>query len=277
MNNNSETINYLYVEMYPKFLKEANWCAQIKNYKSKALEPFDIVGESVLEVIETVQADTKKEEVAKLVMKRIVKKSIQESYYNRTSIDIDAYITYGSSIFVDSFKKQSEQACSKCKELLPVGMFYNDVLAGTMLVEPGTICRLCKSVYNKDWFAKKQAAKNLTRAPRLASKRSIRLNFDNEVVMEEGGGKYKITGCGKIIKVGVNNDKLLKYRIESKDNESLVELTVGKSTRTFSVKRLVAKYFIENPDNLIGVGYKDGNKRNLNAGNLYYKKSFKIK
>jgi len=79
-------------------------------------------------------------------------------------------------------------------------------------------------------------------------------------------GFYAISNTGKIksfYKKGFNR----KFKID-KDGYFHVGLTKSSITKTFRVHRLVARAFIDNPNNLQEVNHKDLNKQNNNSDNL---------
>lgn len=55
---------------------------------------------------------------------------------------------------------------------------------------------------------------------------------------------------------------------ESRKDYDFVSLSDGKKVKCISVHRLVATYFVANPDNKPDVNHKDGNKRNNRHDNL---------
>lgn len=82
-----------------------------------------------------------------------------------------------------------------------------------------------------------------------------------------GWEDYTIDTDGNIFSVRKN--KYLKQTI-NKDGYCKVKLQKNKYSKTYSVHRLVAENFIENPNNLPQVNHIDGNKQNNNVNNLEF-------
>lgn len=86
----------------------------------------------------------------------------------------------------------------------------------------------------------------------------------------EGYSNYTITSCGEVYSLNYNNTgvkKPLKQRLNSK-GRFYVNLSKGGKYRSFEVARLVAKAFVDNPNNKTDVNHLDGDKRNNNYKNL---------
>lgn len=93
-------------------------------------------------------------------------------------------------------------------------------------------------------------------------------------------GLYEVSNLGKIkslkqIRTCWNGYKIIRYEIPEKilslrirSNYLAVGLTKNKKQMTYTVHRLVAETFIENPDNLPCVNHKDENKLNNCIDNL---------
>ena len=79
-----------------------------------------------------------------------------------------------------------------------------------------------------------------------------------------GGRKYTIYSDGTIYGVSGN---LLKQR-PNPDGYATVTLGDGKQRKNYSVHRLVAEYFLPNPNNLTDVDHLDGNRMNPRVENL---------
>lgn len=83
-------------------------------------------------------------------------------------------------------------------------------------------------------------------------------------------GIYKINKNGDILSINYNHtkqSKILSPR-KNRDGYMIVTLTKNKTKKTAQVHRLVAKNFIENPNNFEQVNHKDENKTNNYVSNL---------
>lgn len=78
-------------------------------------------------------------------------------------------------------------------------------------------------------------------------------------------GRYKVSSFGQIY--SYISDKMLKPTIDS-DGYEVVGLFLNNQQKKKKVHRLVAKAFIENPNNYDQVNHKDENKTNNNVDNL---------
>ena len=76
---------------------------------------------------------------------------------------------------------------------------------------------------------------------------------------------YAVSNTGKI--KNIKTGKFLKL-VENKSGYLAVSLCQNRKKATFSVHRLVALMFIDNPDCKKEVNHKDGNKKNNNINNL---------
>lgn len=76
---------------------------------------------------------------------------------------------------------------------------------------------------------------------------------------------YFVTEDGQIW-----SDKSHSYLAQriGKQGYYLVNLSINGKCRTYQVHRLVAKAYLDNPDNLPAINHKDGNKLNNNVDNL---------
>lgn len=77
--------------------------------------------------------------------------------------------------------------------------------------------------------------------------------------------KYEISNCGNVKIIKTNK---LKLPQKSKNGYLVINLYIGKNPKRVYIHRLVAKAFIENPNNYKDVNHKDGNKSNNYVGNL---------
>lgn len=102
-------------------------------------------------------------------------------------------------------------------------------------------------------------------------------NLPNEVwkPIEEAKGKYMISSMGRVKNTATG--KILKPQKTYKMTKNkgylypAVRLYIyphEKRTKTFFIHRLVAKYFVDNPNGYKIVNHKDGNIRNNDASNL---------
>lgn len=82
--------------------------------------------------------------------------------------------------------------------------------------------------------------------------------------IKEYGGKYKISNLGRVKN---NKDELLSYYKNNKGYCLTTFCYNGKSYHP-TIHRLVAMYFIPNPNNLPQVNHKDNNKLNNRVDNL---------
>lgn len=75
---------------------------------------------------------------------------------------------------------------------------------------------------------------------------------------------YKISNFGRV----KNKNNLILKPILSREGYYFVRPTNGDKRKNIYIHRLVAKEFIDNPNNLEVVNHKDGNKKNNNVNNL---------
>ena len=78
---------------------------------------------------------------------------------------------------------------------------------------------------------------------------------------------YEVSNCGKVRRVWKSHTKLKATRL-NKFGYEVVHLGLNGINRHRAVHRLVAKAFVDNPNNLLEVNHKDGNKENNCADNL---------
>lgn len=82
-------------------------------------------------------------------------------------------------------------------------------------------------------------------------------------------GLYQVSNKGNVKSLNYRRSgKEKKLRPEKLNGYLLVCLSKDKKHKGFLVHRLVAKYFLENPDNLPVVNHKDENKENNSSENL---------
>ena len=81
------------------------------------------------------------------------------------------------------------------------------------------------------------------------------------------GTDYWITNDGSVYSVKFNKTRLLKVRVQSAGYPQVILSTEGM-LKSFLVHRLVALYFIPNPENFEMINHKDGNKLNNRVENL---------
>lgn len=80
-------------------------------------------------------------------------------------------------------------------------------------------------------------------------------------------GLYQISDNGEIISLYFGKRKIIKPSL-MKGGYLFYPFKKDKKAFNFSVHRVVAITFIDNPDNLKEVNHKDGNKQNNNVSNL---------
>ena len=82
-------------------------------------------------------------------------------------------------------------------------------------------------------------------------------------------GIYKISNMGRIISYKTNKPvELIPYTNKRSNGYLVIGLSDGKKRTRYTVHRLVANHFIENPENKTQVNHKDGNKLNNCINNL---------
>lgn len=74
---------------------------------------------------------------------------------------------------------------------------------------------------------------------------------------------YEVNSRGEIRNKETTSIKSLRY-----SNKGYARVTLYPSGKTYSVHRLVADHFIDNPNSLPSVNHKDGNKKNNTVDNL---------
>ena len=98
-------------------------------------------------------------------------------------------------------------------------------------------------------------------------------NIEGEVWRDIQGyeGKYQVSSLGRVKSLKDNNgnyrEKIMKFG-KNIYGYLLVNLHKNGKMKTFSVHRLVATAFLENPNNLPQVNHKDEDKTNNVVGNL---------
>lgn len=84
-------------------------------------------------------------------------------------------------------------------------------------------------------------------------------------------GLYQVSNLGRVKSLGNNEerkDKILKPGINH--GYCIVELSKNNNKRKFSIHRLVAESFLDNPNKLPQVNHIDQNKQNNRVDNLEY-------
>lgn len=84
-------------------------------------------------------------------------------------------------------------------------------------------------------------------------------------------GDYEISSYGKLKTLPNQNSRKLRIR-----NATIWQYDYPRFTlkgRKILAARLVAEHFLDNPDNLKYIKYKDGDADNIKADNLYWSKS----
>lgn len=83
-------------------------------------------------------------------------------------------------------------------------------------------------------------------------------------------GKYQISNLGRVKRLGNNKTKKEKIKIPAKNKDGYLRVNLYKEGKykTFTVHRLVAEAFIQNPNNYPCVNHKDENPSNNNVDNL---------
>lgn len=109
---------------------------------------------------------------------------------------------------------------------------------------------------------------NLKKASLECTHTELLSDKDKEFCKEIEGteGRYLVSSTGKVI--STKRGRYIKPKVDRYGYETVL-LWLGDNKKVYvSVHRLVAKAFIENPDNLPQVNHKDLNKRNNNVDNL---------
>lgn len=83
-------------------------------------------------------------------------------------------------------------------------------------------------------------------------------------------GLYEVSNLGRIKSLNYNHTGKEKILKPTKDRYGYLQVTLCKNNikKQYTVHRLVAEAFIDNPDNLPQVNHKDENKQNNNVDNL---------
>lgn len=86
-------------------------------------------------------------------------------------------------------------------------------------------------------------------------------------------GKYQVSNYGRVRSLNYNHTgKCKNMKLQNRGNGYLCVCLVGfdNTRRTYSIHNLVAKHFLENPDNLPVVLHKNGIKTDNRVYNLKY-------
>lgn len=78
-------------------------------------------------------------------------------------------------------------------------------------------------------------------------------------------GMYKVSNLGNV----KSPSKILKIHYTASTGNPKLVITYKGERKLFSVNRLVAEYFLDDYNDLYEVNYKDGDKTNCSAENLY--------
>lgn len=92
-------------------------------------------------------------------------------------------------------------------------------------------------------------------------------------------GLYQVSNEGRVKSLNYKRTGKEKILCPKKHNKGYLQIQLmnGDKNKTYTIHRLVAEAFIENPDNLPCVNHKDENKKNNNVENLEwctYKQNF---
>lgn len=90
----------------------------------------------------------------------------------------------------------------------------------------------------------------------------------------EGFSDYKISNHGDIM--SVKTQRTLSPFFQKTSNHFKINLYVEGDSVQLAMHRLVAKHFVENPNNYSFIRYKDGNHKNIKASNLVWVKNQKL-
>ena len=80
-------------------------------------------------------------------------------------------------------------------------------------------------------------------------------------------GLYMVSNCGRVKSIKFGKERILKP-VTNSSGYLLVGLYKNNIEKKYSVHRLVAEAFLDNPDNLPQVNHRDENKLNNNVDNL---------
>lgn len=79
-------------------------------------------------------------------------------------------------------------------------------------------------------------------------------------------GLYQVSNLGRVKSFKFNKERLLKLRFTGRYYQAI--LTKNSKQKSYLIHRLVATYFIPNPENLPQVNHKDEDKANNSVDNL---------
>lgn len=95
-------------------------------------------------------------------------------------------------------------------------------------------------------------------------------NLHINIKAVEGYPEYYVDKCGEVYSK-YKNGKILKLQKRiNKGGYYYVNLCVNAKYKSIGIHRLVGKYFIDNPNNLVAVNHKDCNKLNNSSYNLEF-------
>lgn len=108
-------------------------------------------------------------------------------------------------------------------------------------------------------------------APKRENQLIKKCNIKEELKLIDETNDYYITKSGKIYRLYQEDKFYLIKNYKNKRNGYLyVTLIINGKHKSFRLHRLVAIYFIENPNKFPVVGHKDNNRANPDVSNLYW-------
>lgn len=79
---------------------------------------------------------------------------------------------------------------------------------------------------------------------------------------------YYVTDEGKVISYKYKSPRIMKTYLDSKGRYEYIKLCENNRTKAFAIHRLVAKAFVDNPNNYNEIDHIDDNPKNNNKDNL---------